>query len=258
MKKEAYYFSHDANARNDVKCVKLRRELGLEGYGIFWCLIEMLRDAPNHKILLQSIEDIAFDLHISKEKVESVITKYDLFQIEQDMFYSLRLSRSMQVYNARKKNMSEWGKKGNNKRWGSNSDREAIGYQSLLKESKEKKRIEDLSLIPIETNKYFNNGFFDKEILENKSHPEIGKYEALVKFLHGTLDEGTELKNVLSLKNQISFKDYLKLKKIEDTYKYRTIKEVLEAMENRKTLPKEYTSVYLTAKNWLKTEFKNQ
>lgn len=259
MKKEAYYFSHDANARNDVKCLKLRRELGLEGYGIFWCIVEMLRESPDYKLGTNTIEDIAHALHMSKEKVESVIIRYDLFRLEGDMFYSVRLNRSMQEYNERKKKLSDSGKRGNEARWGSLSNRVAIGRQSQIKESKKKETKEDLNIIPEEPYKYSCNGFFDKEIEENKSHPEVAKYELLVKFLHGMLDdESIECKNILSLKCQISFKEYLKLKETEDVYRYRRLQEVLEAMENRKNLRRDYTSVYLTAKNWLKTEPKNK
>ena len=42
MSKDAYYFSHDSNAKDDPKCMVLIDQLGLEGYGIFWVLIETL------------------------------------------------------------------------------------------------------------------------------------------------------------------------------------------------------------------------
>jgi len=40
MKKEAYYFSLDSNARDDPKILQLRMEMGWEGYGLFWAIIE--------------------------------------------------------------------------------------------------------------------------------------------------------------------------------------------------------------------------
>jgi len=45
MAKDSFYFPHDYNARNDVKCLFLRQQLGMEGYGIFWFLVESLADA---------------------------------------------------------------------------------------------------------------------------------------------------------------------------------------------------------------------
>ena len=115
--KESYYFSHDSNARNDVKIIKLRRQLGLEGYGLYWCLIEMLRDTPEYKLPIDSIDDIAFNLHISKEKVETVINNYDLFTIDSDLFFSERLIRNMEKYTESKKRLSEAGKAGMKNRY---------------------------------------------------------------------------------------------------------------------------------------------
>jgi hypothetical protein len=112
MEKQSYYFSHDSNARNDVKIIKLRRQLGLEGYGLYWCLIEMLRDAPNNKLPVDAIDDIAFSLNISKEKIETVINIYGLFTIDQSNFFSERLIRSMEQYKEIKIKLSEGGKKG--------------------------------------------------------------------------------------------------------------------------------------------------
>jgi hypothetical protein len=116
VKKDSYYFSHDANARNDVKCIRLRRELGLEGYGIYWCLIEMLREEPGHRLPVSNIEDIAYGLHTSKEKIEAVVVRYELFEVDDQDFFSPRLLRSMQQYSEIKLKLSESGKKGAAKR----------------------------------------------------------------------------------------------------------------------------------------------
>lgn len=115
--KESYYFSHDSNARNDVKVIKLRRQLGLEGYGLYWCLIEMLRDTPDYKLPIDAVDDIAFSLNISKEKVETVINNYDLFTIDDMQFFSERLIRNMGKYSESKKRLSEAGKAGMAKRY---------------------------------------------------------------------------------------------------------------------------------------------
>lgn len=144
MAKEAYYFSHDANARNDVKMVKLRRVFGLEGYAIYFCLVEILREQKEYKLPLESVSDIAFDLRTSEEKVNSVISMFDLFIIEDQKFFSARLLRSMDSYIEKKSKLSESGKKGNEIRWNqqlqllpqSGGDRDPIA----LKEIKEKEK----------------------------------------------------------------------------------------------------------------------
>lgn len=119
--KESFYFSHDSNARNDVKIIKLRRQLGIEGYGIYWCLIEMLRDAPENKLPIESIDDIAFSINCSKEKVDAVIRGYDLFIILDDTFFSDRLIRSMESYKQLKASKSKAGKIGMKTRWNQNN-----------------------------------------------------------------------------------------------------------------------------------------
>lgn len=111
--KEAYYLQHDCNARNDIKIVKLRRELGLEGYGIFWCLIEMLREEAEYTLPLASIDDIAFQISATKENVSRVIKEYGLFKIDGANFWSERLLRLIDS----RKYFSEAGKKGMQSRW---------------------------------------------------------------------------------------------------------------------------------------------
>lgn len=112
MKKDAFYFSHDSNARNDFKILKVRRVLGLEGYAIYFCLIEMLRDQADYKLPLNSIEDIAHHLNTSEEKIRGVIKNFDLFRIDGDYFFSDRLLKSMETYNELKNKLSEAGRKG--------------------------------------------------------------------------------------------------------------------------------------------------
>jgi len=112
MKKDAYYFSHDANSRNDVKCVKLRREMGMEGYGIFWSIIEILREATDYQLQKSCIDDIAFSLHVTPEKVTRIITDFELFETTDQLFWSPRLCSSMEEYNQLKTKLQEAGQKG--------------------------------------------------------------------------------------------------------------------------------------------------
>lgn len=105
---------------------------------------------------------------------------------------------------------------------------------------------------------FSHNGFFDRQLEANKDQPEVDKYKKLVEFLHATDDEGEgRFENVLKIKKQISFKDYLQLKDIEKSSS-RTLKAVLEGIENYDTGKKPYRNLFLTAKDWLNKEFKNE
>ena len=85
--KDAYYFPHDSNAKDDPKCIMLIEELGLEGYGIFWVLIETLRDQPQYQADLRILPGLARRYNTSLEKMKSVIARYNLFAVENDQFF---------------------------------------------------------------------------------------------------------------------------------------------------------------------------
>ena len=82
MKKDAYYFSHDANAQDDPKMMVLIDQLGMEGYGIFWALIEKLRGEAQYRLAMNVTSSFARRWGTSKEKVDTVILKYGLFAFE--------------------------------------------------------------------------------------------------------------------------------------------------------------------------------
>jgi hypothetical protein len=118
--KDSFYFSHDSNARNDIKIVKLRRKLGMAGYGIYWCIIEILREEADHKMKLTDLDDIAFNLGVDIETIGDIIKSFGLFSIMGEYFQSDSLVRRMEIYNQTKTKLSEAGKKGMQNRWQQN------------------------------------------------------------------------------------------------------------------------------------------
>lgn len=61
------YFSHDSNAAQDIKCRRLLRRLGMEGYGRWWRLCELLAATDGHRLSIETEEDaeiIAEELHL--------------------------------------------------------------------------------------------------------------------------------------------------------------------------------------------------
>lgn len=138
MKKEAYYFSHDANARNDLKCIKLRQSLGMEGYGIFWAIIEILRESDGHAIKISDLDTIAFDLKVSAAIIKQVVNDYDLFKVKGNVFYSKRLTNSMIKYKGIKSALSDAGKRGNAIRWRSGGDGQVIAIKGKERKGNKK------------------------------------------------------------------------------------------------------------------------
>jgi hypothetical protein len=81
------YFSHDYNARNDKKLIKLFMQHGLSGLGAYWCIIEMLYEESGY-LPLSEYERITFELRTTNELIKSVLNDFDLFQYDCEKFWS--------------------------------------------------------------------------------------------------------------------------------------------------------------------------
>jgi len=139
MKKDAYYFPHFSNARNDSKLIKLRRVLGIEGYGLYFMLLEVLREQTDFKFPINGIEDLAYEWHISKEKIASVVKDFDLFEIIEFTFFSPKLVLYLKPYIEK----SDRARAAANKRWkeikDANAYANALPMQCTSNASKVKK-----------------------------------------------------------------------------------------------------------------------
>lgn len=149
--KDAYYFSHDSNAKDDPKCVLLIEQLGLEGYGIYWVLIETLRDQPNYKYPLILIPALARRYNTTTEKMKTVISGYELFEVDEKNFFSISLISRMEKFEYKRELARIAGKKSAEKRLlnsGSTAVQPPLNdcSTSKVKESKGKKSIVDKNI----------------------------------------------------------------------------------------------------------------
>lgn len=113
------YFPHDSNARNSDKLIRLRMRHKAAGYGVFFMILERLREEPNY----MSVKDynmIAFDLREDASLIKSVIEDFGLFVFTEDgkYFYSESFKKRMEFKDDKSKKRSEAGKIGLAKRWG--------------------------------------------------------------------------------------------------------------------------------------------
>lgn len=83
MSKKSYYFPHDNNARNDEKIIKLRMQLGAEGYGIYFMLLEKILESSDYS-LVRDYNQLAFDVRVTSDKIKSVIEDFGLFSFTDD------------------------------------------------------------------------------------------------------------------------------------------------------------------------------
>lgn len=156
------YFSHDSNARNSDKLLPVRMKYGAEGYGIYFMLLERLRDESEY-VSVKDYNMIAFDLRVDAGKIKSIIEDFGLFVFTEngEYFYSEGFMKRMEIKDAKSKKRSEAGKKGAKKRWGSQddeSDKEnnsnAIAMPSKNIASKVKERKESKVIIKEIPRKY--------------------------------------------------------------------------------------------------------
>ena len=103
--KETFYFAHDYNARNDPKLQNVLFDLGVEGIGVFWCIIEQLYEQGG-KLPLHYCKSIAFALHVDFKCVERLVNDYGLFKNDGENMWSEsvlnRLNRRTEVSEKRK------------------------------------------------------------------------------------------------------------------------------------------------------------
>lgn len=106
MRKDAFYFPHDSNAKDDPKCVMLIEQLGCEGYGIYWILVEILREQPDYCCPLSLLAPFARRYNTTFEKMKTVVMSYGLFTITDDkIFFSESLmDRMLPLEDKREKN----------------------------------------------------------------------------------------------------------------------------------------------------------
>jgi hypothetical protein len=125
------YFSHDANARNDERIIRLRMRHGAAGYGVYFMLLERLREQSEF-VASCDYDLIAFDLHVDSDLVKSVIEDFRLFDFADDdqgqrLFYSQSFMRRMQLTESRTQKRREAA----NKRW-NNTDANSDANASTL------------------------------------------------------------------------------------------------------------------------------
>ena len=153
--KKAYYFSHDCNARMDEKMLAVRMKHGVEGYGVYFMLIERLAEATNHA-LSKDYDVIAFDFRCTTEVVQAVVENFGLFSFtDSGEFYSESLLRRMAEVDEVRERRREAGRKGGNNK-ASNAKEISSSASDLLeknvaKEKKEKEKKRNNNNVSTET-----------------------------------------------------------------------------------------------------------
>lgn len=133
MKRDSYWFKHDANARGTLKLQKIKAIYGLEGLGIFWSLIEVLREQNFYRWPENEINILAKVIDCDINKLNNFLSdckRIDLLTFHSGFIMSDRLKNDMQIWEKQKRNGSQMRAKQEAKRE-PNGHKESIGEKSI-------------------------------------------------------------------------------------------------------------------------------
>lgn len=209
--KDAYYFSHDSNARNDRKTSALILSWGMAGYGMWWVVVEMLREEDGYKLPMDELtySALAKDMMATPEQaqqfIEDCIQRFQLLQSDGDYFWSDSMLRRMEHLEEKK----EKRRKAAEKRWNASDEGEDANamqmhskstahaeqvqcteMQSKVKESKVKKSKE--SKEEYAPGVYLSKQEYE-ELVQQYGHSTIADYIERVSDYQ--LSKGTKYKN---------------------------------------------------------------
>ena len=231
------YFLHDTSAFEDEKISELYIHFGYEGIGLFFTTLEKL--AKQEKPV--KTEVLKHQLNIGKrlEKCWKFMEEIGLISSSNGETFNEQLLNFSEKYKIKKeknaKKISEWREKQTDTK--NVTSYEPVCNHPKVKESKV-------------NNKYMYSEFYDSEL----SNTQNEDYKNFVKFLFGNNVSGKKLTGVLSIKNQISVKEFETLLSKSNGDK-KTIGDVLMKIDNDKKYWKDKISLYRTVLNWIEGRF---
>lgn len=215
MSKDSYWFKHDSTAGRGTRLRKIAFIYGHWGKGIYWDVIEMLRDQSDYKYECDefSLKMLA-DLIGCKDEGKFInwfkdCVKFELFCVENGYFFSEVLVENMARWESSKINGSKGGRpKG--KKPKKNLTNNPNETQTKPKRNQtinlnetiiEENSIEDNSTLKKEkTKKEKIDGFLNWFNLQKKEHTgTIGKFKGL---------SSTDVNNLFKLLKNYNYKDF--------------------------------------------------
>lgn len=114
------YFSHDADAAGDMKCRKLIRRWGYEGYGRWWRVCELLAAEHGHRLDMGDAEvaevvadELGMTLGEVSEFVGYLVENSLLKTDDEGRVWSERMSENSNLFGKKR----AAGKRGMERRW---------------------------------------------------------------------------------------------------------------------------------------------
>jgi hypothetical protein len=145
--KGSFYFSHDCNARNDRKMIKVRMKFGWEGYGLYFAIIEVMREQADFKLKLSDVDGLAYEFKTSSDFLMEFIAfamsdNVRLFNSDGESFWSDSFLRRMLKMERQRKAKSKGGSKAMANRWKQDKEAEHANLRQPQAEKKQKAKKE--------------------------------------------------------------------------------------------------------------------
>ncbi|MEG1813687.1 MAG: DUF4373 domain-containing protein [Clostridia bacterium] len=117
------YFSHDYNASMDDKILEMRSEFGLEGYGAYWMILEMLIKKDNYTLAYKDRTFNAITFACQQKTFEMKVfidacIDIGLFERDDDAFWSNSLIRRKEAVDQHSNAKVEAARTAARARWG--------------------------------------------------------------------------------------------------------------------------------------------
>ena len=132
------YFLHNHNARNDVKLLRLRADLGLRGYAVYFMLLEKIGET-NDNTCDADYSALSYDFRCDEELIKQVVENYNLFQIKEDpetgdkRFFSVSYNDRKGAEEAKSSDISNKRRKAASVRWEKAANSEGKNMQNDAK-----------------------------------------------------------------------------------------------------------------------------
>ena len=78
------YVPHGTNSMGNGKIMELVAEHGMEGYGIYWMLMEHLQQQDGNRSSIKVMRILGRNMGVSYQKIDSILRNFGLFRIEHE------------------------------------------------------------------------------------------------------------------------------------------------------------------------------
>jgi hypothetical protein len=152
MSKEVYYFPHDYHARKDPKCQALISMYGIEAYGVYWSLMEIMHEQGGKIRKFPALyAGLSFELRIDKvlltKQIEAMLNDFELLLQDDNFMWSERVLQNIKFREAKKLLRSEAGRIGGIKSGISRQRRSNASEATKQNEANEAKKRKEKKII---------------------------------------------------------------------------------------------------------------